>query len=191
METTCSQVPGSSSRVSVQSHILRCSALIPDGPPEQCSRIPSTALTIYSSPGILSSTGKGTTSTGLGFPGGRTCLYSSARVSVRFYRYTRAGGKGLLAASMYQLRIRNQASLTRGGVLCKEGLNIAFCLLRTSLSIRAEARTYSSADLPDDPLVPLPERSDSIVYCRPRLIRNPSPPHPLMQGEIGDMSLDI
>ena len=67
----------------------------------------------------------------------------------------------------------------KGGVLYKELLNSAACLLRPSLLIRAEARADPSAELPDGPLPPLPTRSYPIVHGYPSLIINPSPPHML------------
>ena len=45
---------------------------IPDGPPARCSRSRITALEIYSSPRILSVTGKGSTSMGISLLGGGT-----------------------------------------------------------------------------------------------------------------------
>ena len=105
---------GSSSCVAAQSHILRCSSLMLNGPPEQCSRRYSTALAISSSPGILSSNGKVATSMGIGCPGGRMWAYSSSHTAVRFSRDTRAGGGGMLAASLYHPLIRTQTSITMG-----------------------------------------------------------------------------
>ena len=68
MATNFSQFPlsGCSSRVAAQSYILKCSTLMPDGPPAQCICIHSTESIIYSSPRILSSNGKGDTSIGIG-----------------------------------------------------------------------------------------------------------------------------
>ena len=106
---------GSYSCVAAKSHTLRCLSLIPDGPLSRCSCSRSTALSIYYLPGILSSTGKGDTSMGIGRPGGGMWAYSSARSAVRFSRDTRAGGGSLLSASMYQPRIQTYDSLTRGG----------------------------------------------------------------------------
>ena len=72
--TTFSQFTGSvySYRISAQSHILRCSDYMPDGTPAQCSCSRRTTSAISSSPGILSSTGKGDTSIGIVRPGGGT-----------------------------------------------------------------------------------------------------------------------
>ena len=74
MTTNLYQFPrsGSSSWVFARSHILRCSALMTDRPPERCSCSRSTESEIIPSPGILSSTGKGSTSMGISQPGGRT-----------------------------------------------------------------------------------------------------------------------
>ena len=72
--TNLSQLPGlgSSSCIAAWSHILKCLALMIDGPPSWCSRSRSTALEISSSIVILSYTRKEATSIGIGCPSGRT-----------------------------------------------------------------------------------------------------------------------
>ena len=74
MATTFYQFPGlgCSSRFYELSHSLRILSLIPDGPPARCICSRSTASAISSSPGILSSMGKGVASMGIGCPGGGT-----------------------------------------------------------------------------------------------------------------------
>ena len=117
MAMNFSQFPGfgNSSLVAAQIQILRCLALMLDGPQAQCSSSCSTTSEISSSAGILSSTGKGATSMGIGCPGGRTWAYISKRSTVRVSSDIRAKGEGLLDASLYHPHIRNHASLTRGG----------------------------------------------------------------------------
>ena len=117
MAAAFSQFPGSgySPCVAARSHILRCSALIMDRPLARCSCIRSTASEISSSPGILSSTGKGDTSVGIGRPGGGTWVYRSVRSAVSVSRDICAGGKVLSAASTYHPHIHTHASLTGGG----------------------------------------------------------------------------
>ena len=106
----------------------------------------------------------------------------------------RTGGGGLSDTSLYHPCIRTQASLTRvgkGGVQHKEGINSVACLLRPSLPIRAKACGYLLAEFPDNPLGPLPARSYPGVNGRPSLVRNPSPPHPLIQGGVGYLGFEI
>ena len=124
MATTFSQFPGSrrSSRVIARSHILRCSALMPDRPPARYSCICSTASAISSSSGTLSSTGKGATSIGIGIPGGGMWAYRSVCYAIRVSRDIRAGGGVLSAASLYHPHIRTHASLTRWGSDAKRDL---------------------------------------------------------------------
>ena len=117
MATTFSQFPGSgsSSCIAARIHILSCSDLMLDGPPARCSCSRITASEIFSSPGILSSTGKGYTSMEIGCYGGRTWAYSSTRSAVRVFSYTLARGGGLSAASLYHPLILTHISLTGGG----------------------------------------------------------------------------
>ena len=125
------------SRVSAQSHTLRCSDIIPDGPPSQCSCIHRNASEVSSSPGIFSYTEKGAISMGIICPGGGTWAYRSARSAVRLSRDTCAGGKGLFVASMYHPIIRTHAYLTRGRSDARRDsilrLASSVCLLRSLL----------------------------------------------------------
>ena len=164
-----------------------------DGPVAQCSRIRSTSSAISSSPGLLSSTGKGATSMGIGRPGGGTWAYSSARSTVKVSRDICAGGRGLLAASLYHPRIYTHESLTRGGggVRYEGVIYSVACLLRLSLLICYETRADPSAEFSDGLLVPLPTRSYPSVHGRPGCIINPSPPHPLTQGGLGYLDIEI
>ena len=82
------------------------------------------------------------------------------------------------------------------GFRCKEGLNIAACLLRLSLPISSEARADPSVEFLDGPLVPLLARSCPSVHGRPSIIINPSLPHLLTQGgawgsEPWDLKIDF
>ena len=117
MAKTFSQFPGLefSFHVATRSHILRCLALILDGPPAQCSCRCSTALEISSFPRILSSTGKGDTSMVIFFSSGGTWIYSFARSAVRVSREICARDGGLLAAYLSHPCIWTHASLTSWG----------------------------------------------------------------------------
>ena len=81
--------------------------------------------------------------------------------------------------------------LLQGGVLCEEELHSADLLFLPYLLIHAEACADPLAEFPDGLMVLLPERSYPSVYGRPSLIRNPSLPHPLMQGGIEDMGIEL
>ena len=73
----------------------------------------------------------------------------------------------------------------------EERLVSSACLLRPSLPIRAESRADPSAEFPDVPLAPLPILSYPGVNWRPSLVRDPILLHPLTQGGLGDMGLEI
>ena len=190
---TFSQFPGSRhySRVTALSQILRCSALMPDGPSSRCSCRCSTTSAISSSLGMVSSTGNGANSMGIGLPGGRTWAYGSANSSVRVSRDICAGGGGLSAASLYHPHIQTHESLTRGGVKCKEGINSAAYLLCPSLPICAEAHADPLAKFTDGPLGPLMVRSYPSVNGRTSLAINTSPPHPLTKGGLEDLVIEL